>query len=447
MKKKLLLIIKLLLLFNFIYAQTSDTIKDEKIKTGFSFGGVPAVAYNSDTGFKYGLILNFYHYGDGSRYPNYNHSLYLEWSRTTKGSGIWQAIYETQTLIPKTRMMLEGSYFTEQALDFYGFNGYEAYFNSDFSDDSSPYYISRMYYRKARKFLSLKAEFQGTIGNSNFRWLAGFTHSNFNIGSVDLEKLNKGQDADKILPDTATLYDKYVEWGVIKENQKTGGSINAFTLGLVYDSRDNEANPNRGVWSEALILNAPGFLANENGYTRLMLSHRQYFTLIKNRLTFAYRMSYQSKIAGEMPYYMMPRTVDSKSTKDGLGGSKNLRGILRNRIVGEGFVFTNLEFRWKFLKTIIWNQNFYIALNTFIDGGMVTNKYKFDTSGVTASYGNTIEENLETITKNKETVHLSYGAGLHFAINENFIIAVDYGRAVNKQDGKSGLYIALNFLF
>jgi hypothetical protein len=32
-------------------------------------------------------------------------------------------------------------------------------------------------------------------------------------------------------------------------------------------------------------------------------------------------------------------------------------------------------------------------------------------------------------------------------MNENFVIAVDYGRALNKQDGKSGMYIGLNYLF
>ena len=46
-------------------------------------GGVPAIAYDSDIGFKYGALVNLYHYGDGSNYPNYDHSLYMEWSRQT----------------------------------------------------------------------------------------------------------------------------------------------------------------------------------------------------------------------------------------------------------------------------------------------------------------------------------------------------------------------------
>jgi len=43
-----------------------DEEKKEKIKDGWSFGAVPAIAYDSDIGFKYGGLVNFYDYGDGS---------------------------------------------------------------------------------------------------------------------------------------------------------------------------------------------------------------------------------------------------------------------------------------------------------------------------------------------------------------------------------------------
>ena len=46
-----------------------------------------------------------------------------------------------------------------------------------------------------------------------------------------------------------------------------------------------------------------------------------------------------------------------------------------------------------------------------------------------------------------ENFHSGYGAGLHIAMNQNFILAIDYGRALSEKDGSSGLYIGLNFLF
>ena len=46
-----------------------------------------------------------------------------------------------------------------------------------------------------------------------------------------------------------------------------------------------------------------------------------------------------------------------------------------------------------------------------------------------------------------EKMHKSVGAGLRLAMNYNFIVAIDYGIALNKQDGDSGIYIGLNYLF
>jgi hypothetical protein len=450
--QRILLSLLLVLFFSAIVSAQSDTLTNdkngEKIKTGFNLGGVPAVAYDSDLGFLYGVILNLYHYGDGSNYPMYDHSVYMEWSRTTKGSGKNILEYDARNLIPNTRMKAELSYLTEQALDFYGFNGYNAYLGSQFLDiEDTANYISRLYYRHERKMLRTGINLEGNIGSKKYRWLAGFTHYNVKIGSVDIASLNEGKESDEMLPDTPSVYDKYVDWGIISDDQKDGGRVTMLNAGFVYDSRDIEASPNKGIWSEALIQIAPSFLGNDYAYTRLMLTHRHYLSIVKNKLIFAYRASVQTKLSGEMPFYMLPFYVRSNSIRDGLGGSKTLRGILRNRVVGDGVALGNVEIRWTFLRKLWFDQNFAFTLSGFVDGGQVIRPYSFDDSGVTASYGNTKEENLATLNYADESIHLSYGAGLHIALNTNFIIAVDYGIAGNPQDGKTGLYIALNYIF
>ena len=439
--KKLFFFTLTLFVFTGLFAQ-EDTVKTEQVKTGFSMGGVPVVAYDADTGFKYGALVNLYHYGDGSNYPNYDHSLYMEWSRTTKGSGINQLTYDALTLIPKTRVTLDVAYLTEQALNFYGFNGYESYYNSAFEITEDADYISRMYYRHSRELFRATLDFQGDLMGKELRWLGGFAHYRATIGTVDIDRLNEGNTED-LLPDTALLYDNYVNMGIIPADQATGGNVTYLKAGAVYDTRDNEANPNKGLWSEALILNAPGFLGNDYAYTKILLTHRQYFTLLPERLSFAYRLSYQSKIAGEMPFYMLPYAIDSKATKDGLGGSKNIRGVLRNRVVGDGVAFGNFELRSRFLKTVLFNKiNFYLGLNAFVDMGMVTKPYEFQIDVATLT-----TDQQEILNFADESFHLSYGGGIRFVINSNFIIAVDYGMAAKKDDGTSGMYIGLNYLF
>ncbi|NIA18601.1 MAG: BamA/TamA family outer membrane protein, partial [Simkaniaceae bacterium] len=120
-------------------------------------------------------------------------------------------------------------------------------------------------------------------------------------------------------------------------------------------------------------------------------------------------------------------------TTDGWGGSKTLRGIFRNRVVGDGVAYGNVELRWKFTRFIMANQNIYLALNAFVDGGMVYQPYELPSSYIPSD--------------TEESMHIGYGGGFRIAINENFIIAVDYGLAKDEQDGSSGLYIGLGYLF
>lgn len=429
-----------------VQAQSDSTkaaAKADKIKKGWNFGGVPVIAYDTDIGFKYGALVNVFHYGDGSQYPKYRHSLYFEWSRTTKGSGINQFTYDSEYLIPGIRVSAEASLLTEQSLDFYGFNGYESFYDPDFEDEENDSYISRMFYNQERKLTRLKADFQGKITGQKFRWLAGIEYNHAKMGTVDIEKLNKGKDPEDQLPDTALLYDRYVEWGIIPEDQAEGGHTTLLKAGLVYDTRDIEANPMKGIWTEMQLLMAPSFLGNDDlAYTRIALTHRQYFTLAPQVLNFAYRVSYQAKLWGDMPYYMLPFVYNTAPalTRDGLGGAKTVRGVMRNRIVGDDFFYGNLEMRWKFLRTLLFNQNIYLALSGFFDAGIVTSQYEVDLSGVPA-------DQLFLVQGDDEKLHMGAGAGLHIVMNQNFVVAVDYGRALDPGDGESGLYIGLNFLF
>lgn len=413
--------------------------KEYKVKKGYNVGLLPAIGYNSDTGFKYGLLANIFNYGDGSNYPNYNESLYLEWSRTTKGNGINRITYDTRTLIPRTRMIADVSYITERALDFFGFNGYQGYYNANFINEKQSNYISRMYYAHGRKALRITADFQGTSEGSNLHWLGGIAYFNTKISTVDVALLNKGK-TDNLLPDTALLYDKYVAWGVIPTEEAIGGQVLYLKGGAVYDTRNRESNPSQGVWSEASLLGAIGVGSTKASYARLHVSHRQYIPLVHKRLTLAYRLSYQSILLGNTPFYMLPYSIDSYSISDGVGSNKTVRGVLRNRIVGEGFAYGNLELRSTIFSTILFNQNFDFGLNAFADAGMVTKPYEFNTSGIPA-------DQLQTVQFEKEKLHVSLGMGIRIAMNSNFVVAVDYGKALNPQDGTSGLYIGLGYLF
>ena len=447
MKTKLLLS-SILFLFSFLFAFSQD---ENESKTGWSFGAVPVVGGDTDVGFKYGGLVNFYDYGDGSKYPGYDHSLYFEWSRTTKGSGINQFTYDSEKLIPGLRTSGEISYLTEKALDFYGFNGYESYYNGAFVDDEAEdlsEYQSRLFYKNSRQMFRAKLEFQGSIIGEKLRWFAGVEYYNQNIDTVDTPDLNDGKDvADQAPYVDGGLYGRYIRFGLLPEDQINGGSNTLIKAGLVYDTRDNEPNPMKGIWTELQFIAAPGFLGSgDYGYTRMALTHRQYFTLVPKIMNFAYRISYQAKLSGDMPFYMLPFIFNTapKLTYDGLGGSKSMRGILRNRVVGEDFFYGNAELRYKIIRTKVLNQNLYVALTGFVDGGIVTGQYELEEFEDLPSDPLDVEifEN-----DDEEGLHLSFGPGFHVALNENFIVSLDYGFAADKRDGNTGFYVTMNFLF
>ena len=418
--------------------------QDEITKNGWNFGALPTITFDSDLGFQYGALVNLYDYGDGTDYPSYNHSLYFEVSRFTKGSGINRFYYDSDKLIKGLRTSVDLSFLTDQAYDFYGFNGFDAIYNPEWIDDTDQDYITRMYYKYDRKMFRFKVDLQGKISGDQFRWAAGVNFLNFKIGSVNLDKLNKGKDGDDILPDVQGLYDKYQDWGVISEEEADGGFVPNVKAGLVYDTRDNRPNPMKGMWTEMVIEGAPDFLGAESSFAKLSLTHRQYFTIVPRDLSLAYRLSYQTTIAGHAPFYYQTQVITSEmkgATSEGLGGGTTLRGILRNRIVGDGYFLGNLEARWKFVRFQFINNNFYLGLNGFMDFGQVTKKIEVDPKV------GFIPQEQAYFDEGAEKMHFSYGAGLRIAMNENFIIKVDYGMAANEKDGSSGIYIGLNYLF
>lgn len=428
-------------------ADKAPKAKTDSVKTGWNFGALPAVSFDTDLGFQYGALVNFFDYGNGKRFPSYNHSLYFEVSRFTKGSGVYRFYYTSDQLIKNMDLSFDMTYLTDQAHDFYGFNGFESVLNKDWTDQDNAGYKTRMFYKFDQRQFRFKVDLQHKIADSHFKWVAGANLQNFAVAAVDLEKLNKNQSGADVLPEVPGLYEKYISWGILSAQEADGGFVPELKGGIVYDTRDIKVNPMKGVWTEAVLTTAPKFLGAETGFTRISLTHRQYFTLVKNDLSFAYRLGWQQTIGGQVPFYFqnqMITTVMTGYATNGLGGSRYLRGAKRNRVYGDGVAYGNFELRWKFARMNFINQKFYWGLNLFTDIGRVTRKIDFRIPVSVGTPGETVSDYFNPGT---EKMHGTYGMGIRLAMNQNFVIAFDYGKAMSDQDGDSGVYIGLHYLF
>jgi len=104
-------------------AQSEDPSQENmaNLKTGWNLGALPTITYDSDLGFQYGALVNLYNYGDGSRYPQYYHSLYFEYSKFTPSkSGINRFYYDSDQLLKGIRTTVDISFITDPTMDFFG---------------------------------------------------------------------------------------------------------------------------------------------------------------------------------------------------------------------------------------------------------------------------------------------------------------------------------------
>jgi len=446
----------ILLLFCTVTLQAAAAGKDSTavIKKGWTFGALPSIGYNTDLGFQYGALAEFYNYGDGSTFPQYKHLMYVEANYTTKRSGLFRFFYDSKYLIPGVRVTLDLSYVPEAMADFLGFNGYRSVYNPVWGKTGETGYLSRAFYKMKKDFFRATADFQGTIAG-NLSWNAGLGVFNYRADEVNIDFINRNKAEEKKLPTTdvqPTLYNYYAQWGLIKANELHGGTHPFVRAGLTFDSRNRPNNPNRGIWADA-FLTYFGAFGEQKEYNHLTLnaSFRHYVPVWGDRIIFAYRLGYQGSLWGNTPFYMknyMATLFTKRANYEMLGGANSLRGIVRNRVTGDGYAYANVEFRVKLVSFKIARQAFYIGINPLFDIGYITDQVEWNRSeaelrALTAASGVRYED----FFSDKDGWHMSAGAGLKIDMNENFILSVDFAKAFKKQDGNTGLYIMLGYMF
>ena len=465
-----------------------------KIKTGWNFGALPSVAFDADLGFQGGALANIYYYGDGSQYPEYIHSLYAEAAYTTKNYGIFRVNYDSKYLIPKHRLTLDATYQPDAMCDFYGFNGYQSVYNQDFhkwKKDPEKMgvledYQSRAFYKYKRNLFRFAADIEGTIWK-NIKWNAGLGVLGYMIDECDIDMLNGKKNvydpnteryAQKAMDkDIEGMYEKYVKWGLIDQAEAKGGWHPYLRAGITYDSRDQRTCPTKGIYADAFFTYTAAFGEQAAaGYNHLQFNFnfRHYVPVYRDRVTFAYRIGTQNNIAGKSPFYMntyLNTLFIQRVMYEGLGGANSLRGIMRNRILANGFAYANVELRCKVAKFDIGRQHFYIGLAPFFDLGVITQPYELDEEALNrayaadtdplklplSSYFATVKNCWSETGTTTEDIdltktyfpHMAAGLGLKAAMNENFVLSVDWAMALDPQDNAkwANFYIKMGYLF
>ena len=494
MKRLFVFIISILLVLP-IFAAKKKKVQQvdslgRKIKTGWNFGALPSVGFDADLGFQGGALANVYYYGDGSQYPEYLHSIYAEAAYTTKNYGIFRVNFDSKSLIPKHRLTMDATYQPDAMCDFYGYNGYQSIYNQSLHNWNKNLdkmdtvaYQSRAFYKYKRDLFRFAADIEGTIWK-DIKWNAGVGVLGYMIDECNIDMLNGKNEFDPNIPlaeqkamdkNVEGLYEKYIKWGLIDQAEARGGWHPYLRVGLTYDSRDMRACPTKGIYADAFFTYTAAFNAAYGqqaaaGYNHLQFNFnfRHYVPIYQDRVTFAYRLGTQNNIAGKSPFYMntyLNTLFIQRVMYEGLGGANSLRGIMRNRILANGFAYANVEFRCKVAKFDIGRQHFYIGLVPFFDLGVITQPYELDEIAIIDKHAEDMKNNPKyTLPLDKYFVldeneniklsevympHMAAGLGLKVAMNENFVLSVDWAMALNKQDNAkwANFYIKMGYLF
>lgn len=463
--KKLIIALLIVLFAYGASAQKKEKIYNEKgeiIKKGWNFGPLPVVGFNSDFGFQYGACVDIFNYGDGSNYPVYDFKINVEASAYTRGSSILRSYSYWNNIIPKGVLFADFGYFVDKKFSFYGFNGYASPYYKDAAvkktdiqlagcplsgdilepglGESGLYSIDR---RQFRAIVSMRQK----IGNlEHLYYGVGLAFYNYDFKPLSIKRFD----------DQYTLFELYQNSGLIRNNE-SNGNVTQFKAGVIYDSKNYENDPTKGIYFEATLMAAPDFV-DGHGYDHLTFTgvFHHYIPVFGDHLTFGYRLGAQNVLAGDVPFYAMMNTnllFYKKISTEYFGGSTTGRGINPNRVIGQGVAWLNVELRWRVVNFKFINNNWCVALNPLFDAGMVTQTFRLDEQKKAQellNIQNTVTDgdyNLFYSGKD-ERIHTSAGCGLKLIMNQNFVVSAEFAKAIDELDGdKLKAYIGFNYIF
>lgn len=139
-------------------------------------------------------------------------------------------------------------------------------------------------------------------------------------------------------------------------------------LGWIWDSRDHETAPSRGLLAELSWRFCPATTTAPNvAYGGLNLHLRQYHPLWSRRLVLAARLMVDL-LVGRPPFYALAEH-GGLYPKGAIGGGTSVRGVPLQRYHGKVKLLGNVELRARLLPFSVWSQRFVLGAVAFADAG------------------------------------------------------------------------------
>ena len=194
--------------------------------------------------------------------------------------------------------------------------------------------------------------------------------------------------------------------------------------GLLWDTRDDETDPERGLFNELSVRGGPVFEA-EAGYLGFNAHARLYLPVVPFYFTLGLR-AMADVLLGQPPFYELARTGGFWPV-EGLSGPLALRGMPARRYHGKVKVLGNLEARFRFFTLRVLGQRTTVGALAFLDAGRV--------------WADTVPR--PELDGAAPGVKVGAGAGLRLRFGTTLMVRADFAWTAEG----SGIYIDVEHIF
>lgn len=297
---------------------------------------IPLVSYNTDEGFGLGLVGGAYLYRRGIE--PYAHAVAAEVFFTTGGIQSHFLRYDGPDFLGSS-LRLEGrlSYRAEKFAPFYGLG------NASSPELAVELRTPAFSYRSRRAGGWIRVRFGRE--RSSPRPYAGYE---FNYTIVH--------------PYPGSVLEQQAPRGL------GGGPTGQLLAGLLWDSRDDERDPRSGGIADLALRIANTATASRYDFGRLDFGLTR-FVPLGPRFVFATRLAFDWAF-GDVPFFELPYLGGLYQT-EGIGGTSSVRGLPRDRYVGELELLGNAELRATLADFVFAGATTSLRTVVFADAGRV----------------------------------------------------------------------------
>jgi len=333
---------------------------------------------------------------------------------------------------------------------FYGFGGAAAPYHRELDRRGGVafYGIRR---DVARAFVELRGNIFNVSGRSagQLRWNAGASFADYNIGGTTHNRYSANADN--------SLYRLYRKYGVISDAEAAGGRRAEFRGGLTLHAiRLSHSAIYHSAFVEVGVRVSPDLFDRRADYAKLSvrLSHRMEPTSWKTNVELRYRLGYDGTVwsqGGPVPFYVQSELagfLDNMPT-EGLGGRGTLRGVLQNRVVGDGVAWGSVDLtvdvaQLRFLRREWWS----VSPSVFVDAGAVVQPFRLDEMRTVWNdiYRPAAERRL-VYSGLDEQLHATAGLGVGVASKSDYVFYALWGKPLARQDGPGAVYAGVKWRF